>query len=188
MQLNAHNLARYAAVCQDNDIIPIVEPEVLMEGTHSLERCAHVTEEILHLVFHALHKQHVILEYMLLKPNMVLPGADAQPRAEATAIANATLHALERTVPNAVPSINFLSGGQSAQEATTNLNAMNALNRKKAWQLTFSYGRALQEPALKAWAGKAENREQAQTALYKRAKLNGAASLGQFTETMEGDY
>jgi len=188
MELNAHNLARYASLCQDLDIVPIVEPELLMEGTHSLEQCANTTEEILHRVFHALHRQHVMLEYMILKPNMVIPGKDHQPQSDPMAVANATLNALARAVPAAVPSINFLSGGQTAIEATANLHAMNALATKKPWQLSFSYGRALQEPALKAWAGKEENVQQAQTALFKRSKLNAAASVGEYTEQLEGDY
>jgi len=188
IELNAHNLARYAYICQSQDIVPIVEPELLMEGTHSIEECAEVTEEILHRVFHALHRQHVSLEHMVLKPNMVIPGTDHQPQADPMAIANATIRALKHAVPAAVPSINFLSGGQSAKEATVNLSTINAVVSHKPWHLSFSYGRALQEPTLKAWAGDENNRQLAQTALLKRVKLNSAAVQGEYTEMMEGDF
>jgi len=187
MEFNAENLARYAAICQDQDIVPIVEPEILMDGDHSIERCFEVTEHVLHTVFHALRRHRVALEYIVLKPNMVLPGKDNAIQADATTIAQATVQVLRRAVPCAVPTINFLSGGQSAEDATLNLNAMNALS-DNPWQLSFSYGRALQAPALKAWAGTSANAQLSQNALYKRAKLNHAAILGEFQPSMEADY
>lgn len=181
---NAEVLARYAAVCQELGIVPIVEPEVLMDGNHGIERCAEVTEQVLHSVFHALHLHGVRLEHMILKPNMILPGkesAQGTPRE----IAEATLKVLKRSVPAAVPSINFLSGGQSPQEATENLNAINQLRGNSPWQLSISYGRALQQPVLHAWQGLAENREVAQQALLKRAKLNSLARGGKYLSSME---
>ncbi len=186
---NAEMLARYAAICQNEGIVPIVEPEILMDGDHTIERCAEVTEAVLHAVFHALHRHHVILEHMLLKPNMVLPGT-TQPKASPQAVAEATLKVLRRTVPAAVPSINFLSGGQGPEEATANLNALNqhALNQgggSSPWQLGISYGRALQQPALHAWGGKPENIPAAQQALKKRARLNSLAMRGAYTPKME---
>ncbi|MDP1682799.1 MAG: class I fructose-bisphosphate aldolase [Burkholderiales bacterium] len=185
IEVNADSLARYAAICQELGIVPIVEPEVLMDGNHSIERCASVTEEVLETVFHALHRHRVQLEYILLKPNMVLPGKDCPQQATAEEIAAATLICFRRTVPAAVPGINFLSGGQSDEAATANLNAMNAYAQKQPWALSFSYGRALQAPALKAWHGLAANREAAQQALLKRARLNSAARQGKYTAAME---
>jgi len=181
---NAEMLARYAAICQEKDIVPIVEPEVLMDGNHEIERCTEVTEQVLHSVFHALHLHGVSLEQMILKPNMVLPGKDCR-RAEPEEVAEATLKVLRRTVPAAVPSINFLSGGQGSKEATANLNAINQLKGSAPWQLSISYGRALQQPALQAWQGKQENVEAAQQALLKRARLNSLARQGKYTEAME---
>lgn len=180
---NAEMLARYAAVCQSEGFVPIVEPEVLMDGDHTLERCAEVTEAVLHAVFHALYRHHVVLELMLLKPSMVLPGK-AQPRAGPETVAAATLRVLRRTVPAAVPSIHFLSGGQGPEEATANLNA---LNRKGTapWHLSLSYGRALQQPALHAWGGNPANVEAAQKALLKRARLNSLAMRGHYEAEME---
>jgi fructose-bisphosphate aldolase class I len=182
---NAEMLARYAAVCQDQGIVPIVEPEVLIDGEHSLARCAEVTEAVQNEIFHALHRHHVVLEHMILKPNMVLPGKDHPLRASATEIAAATLRVFRRTVPAAVPSINFLSGGLSPEEATANLNAMNAGFPDAPWLLSFSYGRALQQTVLQAWQGKVENVAAAQQALLKRARLNGAAQRGEYLPAME---
>lgn len=183
-QSNAEVLARYAAVCQELGVVPIVEPEVLMEGEHDIDRCAEVTEQVLHAVFHALHQHHVSLEHMILKPNMVLPGK-ACPRADPEAVAAATLRVLRRTVPAAVPSINFLSGGQGDEEATANLNTINQLGGNAPWQLSISYGRALQQPALHAWKGRAENSVAAQQALLKRARLNSLARKGVYDPSME---
>jgi fructose-bisphosphate aldolase class I len=178
VQANAEMLARYAAVCQAQGIVPIVEPEVLMDGEHGILRCAEVTEAVLHAVFHALHQHGVVLEHMILKPNMVVPGL-ALRTAAPEEVADHTLRVLRRTVPAAVPSINFLSGGQGPEEATQNLNAINQLAAGKApWQLSISYGRALQQPALKAWRGKAENNLLAQQALLQRARLNSDARQG----------
>jgi len=185
MAANAEMLARYAAVCQEQGVVPIVEPEVLLDGNHSLQRCAEVTESVLHAVFHALHRHHVALEHMILKPNMVLPGQDHPVRASAEEIAAATLQVFRRAVPMAVPTINFLSGGLSPEEATANLNAMNALHPNLPWLLSFSYGRALQETVLHAWQGKTANVAMAQQALLKRARLNGAAQRGEYRPSME---
>jgi len=187
IEVNADSLARYAAICQELEIVPIVEPEVLMDGNHDIARCAAVTEEVLETVFHALHRHRVQLEYMLLKPNMVLPGKDCPQQASPEEIAAATLICFRRTIPAAVPGINFLSGGQSDEAATANLNAMNAYPQAQPWQLSFSYGRALQAPALKAWRGVAANREAAQQALSKRSRLNSAARQGKYTTAMETD-
>ena len=181
---NAEVLARYAATCQELGIVPIVEPEVLMNGDHEIDRCAEVTEQVLHEVFHALHLHKVRFEHMLLKPNMVLPGKECR-RATPEEVAEATLKVLKRTVPAAVPSINFLSGGQGAEEATANLNAINQMRGNAPWQLSISYGRALQQPALHAWLGKAENVEKAQQALLKRARLNALARKGEYDPSME---
>jgi len=183
---NAEMLARYASVCQGQGIVPIVEPEVLIDGNHDIERCAEVTEHVLHAVFHALHMHGVVLEQMILKPNMVLPGKDCR-RASPEEIAEATIKVFRRSVPAAVPSINFLSGGQGQEEATANLNAINALHPESPWLLSFSYGRALQQPVLHTWQGKKENTAAAQQALLKRARLNGAAQLGQYNEKMENE-
>ena len=185
-EANAEVLARYAAVCQELGVVPIVEPEVLMDGDHDIDRCAVVTEQVLHAVFDALHRHHVLFEYMILKPNMVLPGKGCR-RAPPEEVAEATLRVLRRAVPAAVPSINFLSGGQGAEEATANLNAINRLRDNAPWQLSISYGRALQQPALHAWLGKAENRAAAQAALLKRARLNSLARKGAYDDSMERD-
>ncbi len=182
---NAEMLARYAAVCQEQGIVPIVEPEVLIDGDHSLARCAEVTEAVQKEVFYALHRHHVVLEHIILKPNMVLPGKNHPVRASAEKIAAATLEVFRRTVPAAVPSINFLSGGLSPEEATANLNAMNSNFPNAPWLLSFSYGRALQESVLQAWQGKVENVAAAQQALLKRARLNGAAQRGEYHARME---
>jgi fructose-bisphosphate aldolase class I len=182
---NAEMLARYASVCQAEGIVPIVEPEVLMDGDHTLQRAAEVIEDVLHEVFHALHRHAVVLEYMVLKPSMVTPGKEHPDKATPEQVAEATVKVLRRTVPSAMPSINFLSGGQGPEEATANLNAMNSLFPNEPWEISFSYGRALQQPALHAWLGKAENGGAMQQALLKRAMLNGAARHGEYSEEME---
>ena len=187
LSANAEMLARYAAVCQEQGFVPIVEPEVLIDGDHSLARCAEVTEAVQKEIFHALHRHHVVLEHIVLKPNMVLPGKDHPTRASADEIAEATVRILRRTVPDAVPSINFLSGGLSPEEATANLSAMNANFPNTSWLLSFSYGRALQQPVLQAWQGKAENIPAAQQALLKRARLNAAAQRGEYQSSMENN-
>lgn len=185
IKTNAELLARYAAICQSQGIVPIVEPELLMDGSHTIERCESATEHVLHSVFHALHRHHVQLELMILKPSMVISGKQCSKQASSDEIAQATLRVLLRTVPAAVPSINFLSGGQSAEFATANLNAMNAQYPHAPWNLSFSYGRALQEPALEAWHGRPENVLKAQEALYKRAKLNSIACQGKYKADLE---
>ena len=185
LEANAEMLARYAAICQVEGFVPIVEPEVLIDGNHTIERSAEVIEKVLCAVFHALHRHRVILECIVLKPSMVTPGKDLPSRASPEQVAQATIKVFRRAVPAAVPSINFLSGGQTPVEATANLNAMNALFPDVPWELSFSYGRALQEPALQAWQGKAENTAATQQALYQRALLNGAARTGEYTPVME---
>ena len=184
IESNAEMLARYAAVCQAEGLVPIVEPEVLMDGDHDINRHAEVTEAVQHAVFHALYRHHVALELMILKPNMILPGQDCR-RAQPDEVAEVTLKVLRRTVPAAVPSINFLSGGQGPEEATANLNAINQQAERAPWQLSISYGRALQQTALQAWLGKTENVQVAQQALLKRAKLNHLAMLGEYQTTLE---
>jgi fructose-bisphosphate aldolase class I len=182
MWTNAHALARYAALCQEAGLVPIVEPEVLMDGDHTIERSFHVTSRVLFAVFTELADQKVQLEGTLLKPNMVLSGYDAAERAGADEVAEETIRCFKRHVPAAVPGIVFLSGGQSDEDATANLNAMNKLG-PHPWQLSFSYGRALQAPALKAWAG--DNVEGGQRAFYHRAKMNSAARSGLYAPEME---
>ena len=182
---NAHALARYASLCQEQEIVPIVEPEVLMDGPHAIERCEEVTGLVLHAVFHALFDQGVALEEMLLKPNMVLAGKDCDRQASVEEVATATLRCLRRHVPAAVPGIVFLSGGQNARLATAHLNAINRLPGPKPWKISFSYGRALQDPALEAWNGRDENLVAGQRAFFQRARLNGAASVGKYTDEME---
>lgn len=186
IEVNAHALARYAAICQAQGLVPIVEPEVLMDGAHTLERCAQVTEAVLHTVFSALHAHGVVLECMLLKPNMVVSGSECPHQATVDEVAAATLTCLRRTVPAAVPGIMFLSGGQADETATENLNAINAADGAKPWALSFSYGRALQAPVLKAWRGDAANVAAAQEALLKRARLNGAAQQGTYQSPPKG--
>jgi fructose-bisphosphate aldolase class I len=181
---NANALARYAALCEEAGIVPIVEPEVLMDGTHTLEDSAKATGRVLQAVYVELHDQRVDFRATLLKPNMVLSGYEATHRAGVDEVADATLDVLYRHVPAAVPGIVFLSGGQTDEDATAHLNAMNKRG-PHPWQLSFSYGRALQAPALKAWAGKPENVEAAQRAYYRRAKLNGAARTGMYAPEME---
>lgn len=185
IEANAHALARYAALCQEAGIVPIVEPEVLMDGEHSLERAAAVTEETLARVFSQLRAQRVALEHMLLKPNMVVPGMDAPRQASVPEVARATLRCLLRTVPAAVPGVVFLSGGQDARAATGHLNAMNALPAVRPWPLSFSFARALQDPALRAWSGEPNNVAAAQRAFLARARLNSAARQARYTSEME---
>jgi fructose-bisphosphate aldolase, class I len=181
---NAHALARYAALSQEAGLVPIVEPEVLMDGGHSIERSFEVTSRTLHAVFTELRDQRIHPEGMLLKPNMVLSGYDHSDQASHEQAAEETIRCFKRHVPAAVPGIVFLSGGQSDEDATANLNAMNAIG-PHPWQLSFSYGRALQAPALKAWGGKEDNVEAAQRAYYHRAKMNGAARTGMYAPEME---
>jgi fructose-bisphosphate aldolase class I len=177
---NAHALARYAAIAQEAGLVPIVEPEVLMDGDHSIDDCQVVSEEVLRTVFAELTIQEIELEGMLLKPNMVLSGTDCLEQAGVEEVARRTVQTLKRAVPAAVPGIVFLSGGQSDEVATLHLNAMNKLGEQLPWQLSFSYGRALQAAPLKAWAGKTENLATAQSAFLERAKANGAATLGTY--------
>ncbi len=184
---NAEVLARYAAICQCQGVVPIVEPEVLIDGDHDIDRSAEVSEFVLHAVFHALHRHRVVLEHMLLKPSMVISGKDNAHKAIPTEVAARTVRSFRRTVPAAVPSINFLSGGQSPEEATANLNALNE-GPQQPWELSFSYGRALQEPALLAWKGATGNGARTQAALHKRARLNGAARSGSYTPAMESAH
>jgi len=184
---NAYALARYAAICQEQGLVPIVEPEVLMDGNHTLATSARVTEEVLHAVFHALHLQRVALEYMVLKPNMIEPGRECSASASPQQGAQTTLICLRRTVPAAVPGINFLSGGQSETRATANLRALNTIAEKQPWGLSFSYGRALQASVLQAWRGRTENKSLAQQTLCKRARLNSAATHGKYTAAMESE-
>ena len=185
VEANAEVLARYAAICQSVGIVPIVEPEVLIDGDHTMERCFEVIETVQHAVYHALHRYRVILEHTILKPSMVTPGKEHATKASPEEVAENTVKVLRRSVPAAVPSINFLSGGQTDEEATANLNAMNAMYPNLPWELSFSYGRALQQPALRTWQGKEENYKAAQDALHKRARLNGAARYGKYTVEME---
>lgn len=181
---NAEMLARYAAVCQSLGIVPIVEPEVLIDGNHSIERSAEVNEQVLNAVFSALRQHGVTLEHMILKPSMVTPGKEAG-KSSPEEVAAMTLRTLKRCVPPAVPSINFLSGGQTPEEATANLNALNQPENGAPWKLGMSYGRALQEPAMAAWAGDTANKALAQQAFLKRARLNSLAKKGQYTAEKE---
>jgi len=211
LDANAHALARYAALCQEAGLVPIVEPEVLMDGDHSLERCRAVTEEVLRTVFSQLNSQHVLLEGMILKPNMVLPGLTCPPHQEVKevgigeqqyqvrltdqrldelqtvdAVADATVKSLWRTVPAAVPGIAFLSGGQSAELASARLNRMNVrFKTQLPWALAFSFARAIQQPALEIWRGAESNVHAAQQALLHRARCNRAARRGEYTAAME---
>jgi fructose-bisphosphate aldolase class I len=184
IRANAQALARYAAHCQAADIVPIVEPEVLMDGDHSLQRCYEVTEEVLRTVFGELYEMRVMLEGIVLKPNMVIPGMKAAKQASPDEVAAATVRLFKNCVPVAVPGIAFLSGGQSDVTATANLDAVNRLGRLP-WAITFSYGRALQAAPQKAWAGKSGNVAAAQAAFGHRARMNGLAALGQWSEALE---
>ena len=181
---NAHALARYAALCQEQGLVPIVEPEILMNGDHTIEESYQLTTETLYTVFYELAAQGVELEGMVLKPNMVLSGYDCSEQASVKEVAEMTVDCFFNTVPAAVPGIAFLSGGQSDELATAHLNAMNQIDGTP-WNLTFSYGRALQAPALKAWSGRAENIPTAQEALMKRAIFNGLATKGEYSSDME---
>jgi fructose-bisphosphate aldolase, class I len=185
VRANAHALARYAALCQEQSLVPIVEPEVLMNGSHTLERSEEVTANVLHAVFHALFEQGVALEGMLLKPNMVVAGKDCSRQPSVAEVATATLRCLRRHAPAAVPGIVFLSGGQGARLATAHLNAINRLPGPKPWKLSFSYGRALQDPALEAWHGRDADMAAGQRAFYRRAQCNGAACEGAYADEME---
>jgi len=181
---NADALARYAALCQGRDIVPIVEPEVLMDGGHDIDRCDEVTRFVLQSVFQALYEQRVALEGMVLKPNMVISGRKSPTQAGVDEVARRTIAALKAHVPPAVPGIAFLSGGQDDEEATAHLDAMHRLG-PLPWGLTFSYGRALQHAAQLAWSGKSENVEAAQRAFAHRARMNSLASLGQWEGSLE---
>jgi len=184
IRANAHVLARYAALCQELDIVPIVEPEVLMDGAHSIERCEEVTSRVLETVFTELDAHRVLFEGMLLKPNMVIAGMKCADQKSAQQVAEATIRCLSRYVPTAVPGIVFLSGGQSAEDATDHLNAMNTMG-PHPWQISFSYGRALQAPVLVAWKGQEGNLAAAQKTFLKRCQLNGLARGGKYARAME---
>ena len=181
---NAHALARYAALCQENGIVPIVEPEVLMDGAHSIERCEEVTDAVLESVFDQLFAHRIYLEGIVLKPNMIISGKKAANRASPEQVAEATVRCLKRHVPSAVPGIAFLSGGQSSAEATLHLSLMNKL-APLPWQLTFSYGRALQDTALKAWGGQPANYAAGQKEFARRARFNSLATTGRYAADME---
>jgi len=186
IEANAHALARYAALCQEAGLVPVVEPEVLMDGEHSLDRCRVVTEEVLRTVFNQLNSQRVLLEGMILKPNMVLPGLTCPRQTSVDEVANLTVKSLWRTVPAAVPGIAFLSGGQSGELASARLNTMNLrFNSRLPWALSFSFARAIQQPALEIWQGKESNVKAAQQALLQRARCNRAARRGEYTAAME---
>lgn len=186
IEANAQTLARYAALCQEVGLVPIVEPEVLMDGDHSMDRCFEVTEEVLHTVFNQLYIQGVVLEGIILKPNMIVPGLNCLKQESVDEVADATVKCLLRAVPAAVPGITFLSGGQSAELATDRLNAMNIKYKSKSpWEISFSYGRALQQPALEIWQGLDDNVQEAQKVLYHRAKCNYAARRGEYRAEME---
>ena len=186
LEANGHALARYAALCQEAGLVPIVEPEVLMDGEHTLERCGEATEEVLQTVFNQLYAQRVTLEGMILKPNMVLPGLTCPQQAAVDEVADATVKCLLRAVPAAVPGIAFLSGGQSAELASARLNAMNVRFRSRGpWALAFSFARAIQQPALEVWRGEKGNVLAAQQALYHRARCNQAARRGEYNAAME---
>lgn len=188
VQANAHALARYAALCQEQNMLPIVEPEVLMDGSHTIERCEEVTGRVLKAVFDALFDHGVSLEGMLLKPNMVISGRMAATQASVNEVASASLRCLRRQTPPAVPGIVFLSAGQNHLMATLHLNAINQLEGPKPWTLTFCYGRALQDEALNAWGGRKENLAGGQRAFHRRAKCAAAAALGRYTNSMEKEY
>jgi len=184
VKTNAHALARYAALCQEQNVVPIVEPEVLMDGGHDIDRCATVTEFVLKNVFQELYEQRVVLEGTVLKPNMVISGKKAPQQASVDEVAERTLMVLKRCVPSAVPGIAFLSGGQSDVEATAHLDAMNRIGGVP-WRLTFSYGRALQAAPQRAWSGKPDNVATAQRAFIHRARMNGLASMGRWEDALE---
>jgi fructose-bisphosphate aldolase class I len=189
IEANAHALARYAALCQEVGLVPVVEPDVLMEGAHTLERCREVTEHVLHKVFDELQSQRVRLEGLILKPNMVLPGLTCPTQETVDKVADATVKCLLRVVPAAVPGITFLSGGQSGELASARLNAMNVRFKSQLpWELSFSFGRAIQQPALEIWHGDQANTKAAQQALYHRATCNKAARRGEYDAVFEADH
>ncbi|MCI0401439.1 MAG: fructose-bisphosphate aldolase class I [Gammaproteobacteria bacterium] len=185
LEANAQPLARYAALCQEEGLVPIVEPEVLMDGDNTIDRCYEITEATLRSVFNALYVQRVVLEGLVLKTNMVIAGKQCLRQASVAEVAEQTTRCLRNAVPSAIAGIVFLSGGQSAELATAHLNAMNAMAVTHPWPLSFSYGRALQAPALKIWGGHHANVKKAQKALYHREKCNGLATLGRYTEALE---
>jgi fructose-bisphosphate aldolase class I len=186
IEANAHALARYAALCQEAGMVPVVEPEVLMVGEHTLEQCFDISEEVLRTVFRQLYLQRVTLEGMILKPNMVLPGLTCPKQESVDEVADITMECLLRTVPAAVPGIAFLSGGQSGELASARLNAMNVRFKSRLpWALAFSFARAIQQPALEIWHGEEANVSAAQQALYHRANCNRAARLGKYNDDME---
>jgi len=182
---NAKDLAKYAKVCQEHGFVPVVEPEVLIDGTHSIDKCQKVTEKVLKAVFEALKKENVAVDLTILKPSMVVSGKQADNMAGVEEVAKRTVGTLKKTVPQELPSINFLSGGQSPEEATAHLNAMHNLGENLPWYVSFSYARALQGPALKAWQGKQENLALGQEAFINRAKLNSLATKGEYSKEME---
>ena len=184
-QANTHALARYAALCQESGLVPIVEPEVLMDGNHTIEKCYEVTEAVLKMTFGQLVNQNVSMEGMVLKPNMVISALDCSEQASVEKVAEMTLKCLKNNVPSEVTGIAFLSGGQSSDVATAHLNAMNAMDSHLPWNLTFSYGRALQQDALNVWAG--SNRDNAQKAFLNRAKNNSLASMGKYSELINNE-
>ena len=184
IHVNAHALARYAALCQEAQIVPIVEPEVLMDGDHDIDRCYMISEWTLKTVFEQLYYQRVALEGMVLKPNMIVPGKKSAKRASVEEVAEKTLKVLKACVPASVPGVAFLSGGQSDEDATAHLDAMNKMG-PLPWHLTFSYGRALQAAPQKAWSGKPANVAAAQAALTHRAHMNSLAALGRWSESEE---
>jgi fructose-bisphosphate aldolase, class I len=189
IEANAHGLARYAALCQENGLVPIVEPEVLIDGDHTLKRCYKVTEKTLHELFRQLYVQNVAYSRMILKPSMVISGANCATQASVEEVAGATIECLLNTVPSNVPGIAFLSGGQSNTKASEHLNAMNQLYSDRVpWRVTFSYARAIQQPALEHWRGNANNVAEAQKLLLHRAKCNSAASLGNYSPEMEKQF
>jgi len=188
IEVNAHALGRYASLCQEQGLVPIVEPEVLMDGPHDIERCGEVTDRVLYAVLGQLYQQKVSLGAMLLKPNMVVAGSLCETQASITEVSHATIRCLKRHVPAAVPGVVFLSGGQRDVIATIHLNAINKMAGSKPWKITFSYGRALQDPALAIWGGDNENWLAAQEAYYHRAKCNSAASLAKYTAAMETEF
>jgi len=183
----AHHLAAYGAISQANGLVPIIEPEILTDGSHDLATCAADTEKVVAAVVNALHQHHILFEGMCLKPNMVLPGSDCKKTYTPEQIAAATYHALRRTLPASVPMVCFLSGGQGEEDATINLNAMNKLDVLRPWSLSFSYGRALQATVIKTWGGKPENVVAAQQAYFVRARANGLANLGKYTGDAASD-
>jgi len=187
LNVNAHALARYAALCQEQGLVPIVEPEVLMDGSHGIERCEEVTRNVLHATFNALFVQRVSLEGMLLKPNMVIAAKQSPKQASIDEVASATLRCLRESAPASVPGIVFLSGGQDHVSATLHLNAINQLAGPKPWKISFSYGRALQDEALQAWVGKQQNMQAGQKAFAHRARCVSAAALGKYTNAMESE-